>query len=110
VFSALASPVRRDLLRLLLDGGPQSVQDLAARFDMRRPSVSEHLRVLREAGLVVEDKRGRRRYYRLELAPLQTVREWLAPYELFWRHGLADFAEMLDQGQDQLHQGQDREE
>lgn len=48
VFAALASAVRREVLRLLRDGGPQPVQALADHFDMRRPSLSEHLRVLRE--------------------------------------------------------------
>ena len=51
VFTALANPVRRELLRLLLSG-PRTVNDLASHFDMRRPSVSEHLRVLRESPVV----------------------------------------------------------
>jgi DNA-binding transcriptional ArsR family regulator len=61
---------------------------------MRRPSVSEHLRVLREAGLVSEQRDGRQRYYQLEPNPLADVRDWLTPYERFWRaklRGLRDF-------------------
>jgi DNA-binding transcriptional ArsR family regulator len=65
VFAAVASPARRQLLGLLREHGPLPVQDLAAHFAMRRPSVSEHLRVLKEAGLVSEHKAGRQRYYRL---------------------------------------------
>lgn len=84
VFAALASPARRRLLGLLLHG-PQPVRALAAHFEMRRPSVSEHLRVLREAGLVSENKHGRQRYYHLELARLRAVKEWLNPYEQLWR-------------------------
>lgn len=96
VFGALSSPVRREVLRLLRDEGPQPVQQLAAHFDMRRPSLSEHLKVLREAGLVSEERAGRQRIYRLEAEPLTEVRDWLGPYERFWRAKLAGLAEVLD--------------
>ncbi|CAM5492414.1 MULTISPECIES: metalloregulator ArsR/SmtB family transcription factor [Streptomyces] len=96
VFAALASAVRREVLRLLRDGGPQPVQALADHFDMRRPSLSEHLRVLREAGLVSEQRSGRQRIYRLEAAPLAEVQDWLHPYERFWRGRLKDLGALLD--------------
>lgn len=101
VFAALASPVRREVLRLLRDGGPQSVQDLAGNFAMARPSFSEQLRVLREAGLVSERKDGRRRYYRLEPVPLTQVQDWLSPYERFWRERMAELGQVLDRMEDE---------
>jgi DNA-binding transcriptional ArsR family regulator len=97
VFAALASPIRRELLRLLLDQGPQPVAQLAANFDMRRPSVSEHLKVLRDAGLISERRSGRQRIYRLEPLPLREVRDWLNPYERFWRAKLTDLRDLLDE-------------
>ncbi|MEU8195153.1 metalloregulator ArsR/SmtB family transcription factor [Microbispora amethystogenes] len=96
IFAALASPVRREVLRLLREQGPQSVQDLASGFAMARPSFSEHLRVLREAGLVSERRDGRRRLYRLEAVPLARVRDWLDPYERFWRGRLTGLRDLLD--------------
>ncbi|MFG1749519.1 ArsR/SmtB family transcription factor [Streptosporangium sandarakinum] len=96
VFAALASPVRREVLRLLCEEGPQPVQRIAGRFDMARPSLSEHLRVLREAGLVSERKVGRQRLYRLEAVPLHEVREWLNPFERFWREKLTGLRDLLD--------------
>ena len=66
VFAALANPTRRELLRLLRDEGQQPVQHLANHFTMQRPSISEHLKVLRDVGLVSEQKQGRQRYYYLE--------------------------------------------
>lgn len=96
LFGALASPVRREVLRLLLDG-PQPVTEIAAHFDMRRPSVSEHLKALRDAGLVAETKRGRQRFYRLEPEPLLQLRDWLSPYERFWRDKLANLRDLLDE-------------
>ncbi|MCL7490802.1 MULTISPECIES: helix-turn-helix transcriptional regulator [Streptomyces] len=96
VFAALANGTRREVLRLLRERGPQPVQSLADHFDMRRPSLSEHLRVLREAGLVSEERVGRQRIYRLEAAPLAEVQDWLHPYERFWRDRLKGLGELLD--------------
>ena len=96
VFAALANPVRRELLRLLLDG-PRTVNDLASHFAMRRPSVSDHLRVLRQAGLVSERKNGRERHYRLEAGPLVELQDWLHPYERFWRKRLTALRNVLDE-------------
>ena len=108
VFAALASPVRREILNLLLIG-PQPVNDIASRFDMRRPSVSEHLRVLRDAGLVSEQREGRQRYYQLEPNPLTHVRDWLTPYERFWRTKLRALHDLLDT-EDAYTEKQDNEE
>ncbi|MVU77070.1 metalloregulator ArsR/SmtB family transcription factor [Nocardia sp. ET3-3] len=95
VFGALANPTRRDILELLLEG-EQSVQVIAERFDMARPSVSEHLKVLRDAGLVAEEKRGRQRFYRVEPDPLHDLQSWLDPFERFWRARLRDLGAVLD--------------
>ncbi|MEU6712332.1 metalloregulator ArsR/SmtB family transcription factor [Nonomuraea sp. NPDC046802] len=100
VFAALASPARRELLRLLREEGAQPAGRLAERFDMSRPSVSEHLKVLRDAGLVAETRRGRERHYRLEATPLLEIRDWLTPYERFWRERLADLTTLLDEMED----------
>jgi DNA-binding transcriptional ArsR family regulator len=96
VFAAVASPARRQLLGLLREQGPLPVQELAGHFAMRRPSVSEHLRVLKDAGLVSEHRSGRQRLYRLEAAPLAEVSRWLSPYERFWREKLAGLRDLLD--------------
>jgi DNA-binding transcriptional ArsR family regulator len=97
VFAALANPARRQLLDLLRDRGPLPVQQLASHFSMRRPSVSEHLKVLKAAGLVDEQKAGRQRLYRLEPAPLAEAAEWFTPYERFWREKLTDLRRLLDE-------------
>ena len=96
MFAAVASPARRRLLQLLLEQGPLPVQDLADHFAMRRPSVSEHLKLLKDAGLVTEEKSGRQRLYQLRPKPWQAVATWRAPYERFWRAKLADLRDLLD--------------
>lgn len=101
LFTALASPARRRLLRLLLDEGDQPAGRLAEHFDMSRPSVSEHLKVLKDAGLVAESRKGRERHYRLEPAPLMELRDWLTPYERFWREKLAGLGTLLDEMDDE---------
>lgn len=87
VFHAIAHPARRQILDRLLFG-EASVSELAEPFAMSRPAVSQHLRVLREAGLVTERRDGRQRRYRIEVEPLEEVRDWLAAYDQFWREGL----------------------
>lgn len=96
VFAALANPTRREVLRLLRDEGEQPVQRLADRFEIRRPSLSEHLRVLKDAGLVTERPVGRQRVYALRPEPLREVADWLTPYERFWRQRLAGLGDVLD--------------
>lgn len=95
VFGALANPIRRDLLGLLREG-PKPVKVLAARFEVGRPAISEHLKVLLDAGLVTEEPRGRERYYHLDATPLRAVGEWLGAYERFWKSKLLDLATLLD--------------
>ncbi|WP_431960072.1 ArsR/SmtB family transcription factor [Actinacidiphila sp. bgisy160] len=96
VFSALANPVRRRLLESLRDG-PRAVNDLAGRFELSRPAVSEHLQVLRQAGLVREEPRGRQRFYHLAPEPLAEVGEWLHPFEHYWRARLHSLRDLLDE-------------
>lgn len=76
VFRAIADPTRRSLLEALR-GGPLSVNRLAEAFPVSRPAISKHLRYLREAGLVSEERQGRRRIYRLQAQALSEVRGWV---------------------------------
>jgi DNA-binding transcriptional ArsR family regulator len=82
-FHALADGTRRTILDRL-QSGPASVGELVKRFAMTQPAVSQHLRVLREAGLVRVEARGRQRVYRLEAEALQPAFDWVAQYQRFW--------------------------
>jgi DNA-binding transcriptional ArsR family regulator len=81
VFRAIADPTRRALLDRLRRADC-SVGELATPFRMSQPAVSQHLKVLREAGLVRPRQAGRRRVYRLETRPLEAVLAWAEPYRL----------------------------
>jgi DNA-binding transcriptional ArsR family regulator len=83
VFTAISHRARRQMLDLLTEA-ERSVSDIAAHFEMSRPAVSQHLRVLLDAGLVTERRHGRERRYRLVPERLGPVRDWIAHYERFW--------------------------
>jgi DNA-binding transcriptional ArsR family regulator len=77
--AAISDPIRRRVLELVRDR-ELPAGELAAEFDVSRPAVSRHLRVLREAGLVHERRQGRLRLYRGDPGPLEELREWLDSY------------------------------
>ncbi len=96
VFLALANPVRRELLEILFEQ-PLSAGELSERFELSRPAVAEHLKVLRDAGLAADQPRGRHRIYRLTAEPLAELGDWLHPFEKFWRARLAKLAEVAEE-------------
>ena len=83
VFEIIAEPNRRAILSLLVSS-QQSVGELERQLRMPQPTVSKHLRVLRDAGFVESTVDGQRRLYRLRPEPLQEVDVWLAPFRRFW--------------------------
>ena len=93
-FAALADATRRHLLEELATAD-RSVTELMAGLDVSQAAVSQHLRVLREAGLVTARKEGRRRYYQLRPAALTELRDWLDELERFWRARLAALGDYL---------------
>jgi DNA-binding transcriptional ArsR family regulator len=83
VYGALAHPIRREIMTALA-AGDKAVRELAAPLPVSRPAVSQHLAVLRTAGLVTEGRRGRENRYRLRREPLDDVRRWLGALDEFW--------------------------
>jgi DNA-binding transcriptional ArsR family regulator len=108
VYAAIADPTRRQILDRLAEHD-QSVTELAGPFQMSRPAVSQHLRVLREAGLVGEHRSGRQRIYQLRPAGLREVEEWLRGYQRFWQDRFAALGDYLDEQatQEDTHDDQD---
>jgi DNA-binding transcriptional ArsR family regulator len=82
-FEIIAEPNRRAILSLLVSS-QQSVGELEHQLRIPQPTISKHLRVLREAGFVEFTIDGQRRLYRLKPEPLQEVEAWLAPFRRFW--------------------------
>jgi DNA-binding transcriptional ArsR family regulator len=83
VFEIIAEPNRRAILSLLVSS-QQSVGEIERQLQMSQPTVSKHLRVLRDAGFVESTVDAQRRLYRLKPGPFQEVDAWLAPFRRFW--------------------------
>lgn len=94
-FAALGEPRRREILRLVASA-EMSVGEIAGRFDVTRPAISQHLRVLKEAGLVTERRDGTKRLYR---ARPETLAELRAALEEFWDDSLRSLKAAAEQEQ-----------
>ncbi|MCQ4119493.1 ArsR/SmtB family transcription factor [Rhodococcus tibetensis] len=100
-FDVLGDPVRRRILELLSEGersAGQVTEVAAAEFGISQPTVSGHLRVLRENGFATVRREGTRRLYAVEPAPLQEVDQWLEGFRRFWSGPLDALATELARG------------
>ncbi len=101
VLDALGDPTRRAVLELLR-GGAQPVGEIARHLPVSRPAVSQHLRVLKDAGLVRDRREGARRVYRVDPAGLAALRTYL---ETFWDTALASFKETAESKKEPKKEG-----
>jgi DNA-binding transcriptional ArsR family regulator len=94
-FNAVAEPRRREIL-VLLANEERPVGDIVMRLRLGQPSVSKHLRVLRNVGLVRMRRDGRRKLYRTNGAAIRPLHEWAGEFEKFWRHQLSSVKERAE--------------
>ena len=94
-FAIIAEPSRRAILSLLATA-ERSVGDLETELELPQPSISKHLRVLREAGLVEATVDAQRRLYRVRPEPLQEIEAWLAPFRRLWTRHVDELEKHLD--------------
>ena len=94
-FQALADPTRRAVLDLLRRGS-QPAGQIANAFPVSRPAISKHLRLLRRAHLVREQREGRNRVYRLNPEPLKAIDSWLDQYRVFWQANLSNLKTFVE--------------
>ncbi|HVH71663.1 MAG TPA: metalloregulator ArsR/SmtB family transcription factor [Candidatus Dormibacteraeota bacterium] len=98
-FNAVAEPRRREILNFLaLEERP--VGDIVDRLNLEQPSVSKHLRVLREVGLVHVRRDGRRMLYRTNAHAIRPLYEWTSTFECFWHHQLSRIKERAEAKRD----------
>ena len=95
-FGALANPVRREILGMLRIRS-RTAGEISGSFDLGRPAVSEHLQVLRLAGLVREESQGRQRVYHLDASGLVELSDWLVPFRKYWKQRLNALEKTLDE-------------
>jgi len=83
VFQAIADPVRRDILNMLTQRH-LNLNSIAEGFDISRPAISQHIKILCECGLVIIDQQGRERYCYLQPKKMSEVADWLEPFRKMW--------------------------
>jgi DNA-binding transcriptional ArsR family regulator len=95
VFQAIADPTRREIIQLLARQS-LNVNAVADNFDISRPAISRHVRILTECGLLVIRKEGRERYCQADLRKLKQVSDWTDRYREFWTKKLDDLEDFLE--------------
>ena len=97
VYSAVADPTRRRLLRLLAEADELPLHEMTSRFESGRTAISKHLGILKEAGLVEGRRVGRETRYHLNAGPLSEIQEWVSFYESFWTGRMVRLKRLLEE-------------
>lgn len=96
VFQAIADPTRREIIDLLAQE-PLNLNAVAERFEVSRPAISKHIKILTECGLVTIEQKGRERYCNAQLHKLHEVTDWVTTHRRFWTQKLDALEVFLDQ-------------
>jgi DNA-binding transcriptional ArsR family regulator len=95
VFAAIADPTRRGIVDLLARNGQLSATEISDRFSISSPAISQHLKVLREAGLLRVETRAQQRIYMIDPAGFEEIEEWLNRTRRFWSLRLDELEKQL---------------
>ena len=95
VFQAIADPTRREIISLLSQQ-PLNLNAVAENFDVSRPAISKHIKILTECGLIVIRQQGRERYCEAQLKKLAEVSDWVEQYRIFWTAKLDALGKFLE--------------
>ena len=95
VFQAIADPVRRDIIKLLAEEA-LTINAVAEKFDVSRPAISKHLRILNECGIVEINQKGRERYCRIQPKNLIPAFLWIEQYKSLWEDKIDSFEQYLN--------------
>jgi DNA-binding transcriptional ArsR family regulator len=96
IFYALADPTRRKILELLADHGPLTATEIAGHFEVTPPAISQHLKVLREAGVVQMEKRAQQRIYRINPAAMRELDGWANRLMQLWEQRFEALDKVLE--------------
>lgn len=101
VFQAIADPTRREIISLVASK-PRNLNSIAENFDISRPAISQHIKILVECGLIDITQNGRERYCEIKMDKLDEVSEWVEKYKKIWESRLDSLERFLDVGRDEL--------
>lgn len=99
VFRAIADPTRRSIMAML-SGGERSLNDITAQYEMTRPAVTKHLKILEQGGLIRVRAQGRQRLHALQPEALKTVSDWVSFFDQFWDEKLANLKQTVEMDDD----------
>lgn len=94
VFQAIADPIRRDIIELVSDQ-PLSVNEVAEKFDVSRPAISKHIKILNECGIIEINQKGRERYCEIQPKNLLPAFLWIEQYQKLWEDKIDSFENYL---------------
>lgn len=94
VFQAIADPTRRDILSLIANE-PLNLNSIAENFEMSRPAISQHIKILDESGLIVIHKKGRQRFCHIRPQKIKEVDNWLEPFRKMWEDRFDQLGKVL---------------
>ena len=95
VFQAIADPTRRQIIKLVADN-PMNLNAISENFDVSRPAISQHIKILEECGIIEIEKIGRERYCKIQPANLKEVSDWIEQYKGLWEQKLDSFENYLN--------------
>jgi DNA-binding transcriptional ArsR family regulator len=96
VFQAIADPTRREIINLVAHNA-LNLNSIAENFDVSRPAISQHIKILTECGLIIIKKQGRERYCEARLQPLSEVADWVEQYRKMWASRFDSLDILLDE-------------
>jgi len=96
VFQAIADPTRREIINLL-SKQPMNLNSITDHFDITRPAISNHIRILSECGIIAVEQVGRERYCRIQPKNLKEVADWIGQYDQLWETRINSFEKYLYQ-------------
>jgi DNA-binding transcriptional ArsR family regulator len=96
VFQAIADPTRREIINLIAFN-PLNLNSIAENFDVSRPAISQHIKILTECGLIVIKKQGRERYCEAKLQQLGEVSNWIEQYRKLWEGRFSSLDDLLEE-------------
>lgn len=94
VFQAIADPTRRQIINLIAQN-PMNLNAIVDNFDISRPSISQHVKILNECGIIIIEKKGRERFCTIQAANLRVIADWVEPFRQLWEQKLDSFEQYL---------------
>lgn len=95
VFQAIADPTRREIINLVAHQS-LNLNAIADKFDVSRPAISQHIKILTECGIIIMKQQGRERYCEIQLEPLNEVSKWVEQYRIMWEERFSKLDMLLD--------------